>query len=868
MTLAVGTKLGVYEIRAAIGAGGMGEVYRARDMRLNRDVALKVIPEVFAQDAERMARFQREAQVLASINHPNIASVYGLEESEGARALVMELVQGTTLAERVAQGPVPLDEALAIARQIAEALDAAHQKGIIHRDLKPANVKITPEGKVKLLDFGLAKALEPAAPAPDATPSLTLSLAPTQAGIILGTAGYMSPEQARGKPVDKRADIWAFGCVLYEMLTGKQTFVGETVTDVMVAVVTRDPEWSALPPGSPLRLLRRCLEKDSRSRLRDIGDAFGESEWVMPNAPVAPGSPWRLPHVWALLLIAIVSSIVGLWLWTRPTSGGKTVSRLVIPLPPDQELTSYPAISSDGQTVAYTAKERTSQSQLYLRNLNSFEARQVIGSSGAVQPFFSPDGRWVAFFARGQLLKAAVAGGSPTKVTDAPAPFGGSWNDDETIVFTTALGSGLLRVPAGGGKPEPLTKPDGAGAGLGHTWPQALPGGRSVLFTMHGISSNGTAVLSLETRRWEMVLPGWVGAVFGPSGHLFMTDQAADLKAAPFDAANPARTTADTTVLADVYHEGYNQRPWLAMSRGGTVVYVPGNPAKRSLTWTDREGRTELVSNEQDRYSELVLSPDGSRAVVLKRPDLWIHDFRRGTRSRLTFHGKANSNATSPVWSLDGTRVIFCSDDGGDFDIYSQLADGSRPAERLLKRPYDQFPTAIRADGTLAFAESHPTTGEDLWILSRNGKVSPLQVTMFWESGAQFSPDGRWIAYDSDESGRSEVYVQAYPDGGEKVAVSSGGGVVPVWSRDGKELFYGSGDAFMAAQMRPEGSFAPGRRLFDRSAYYAEFRTYDVAPDSKRFLMIRRDPGSVPRQLHVILNWFEELRQALPAPRK
>jgi serine/threonine protein kinase len=857
LTLLAGTKFGSYEIRSIIGAGGMGEVYRARDGRLQRDVALKVLPEAFAQDGERMARFEREAQVLASLNHPNIAAVYGLEESGSTRALAMELVEGSTLEDRIARGPVPLDEALAIARQIAEALDAAHGRGVIHRDLKPANVRLTPEGTVKLLDFGLAKALEPESSRGADTQTATVSLEATGAGVILGTVAYMSPEQARGKPVDKRTDIWAFGCVLYELLTATKAFAGETMSDVMAAVLTREPDWSELPTAAPLRLLNRCLEKDPKLRLRDIGDAFAEIDSAF-DRPAPPGRvpPWREPLVWALLSVAVLTTAAAAWFWTRSRSASNSPAHLVIAFPPDQELTSSPAISPDGQTVAYTTKQGNNQSQLYLRSLSSFGARPVTGSSGAAQPFFSPDGRWVAFFARGQLLKAAVAGGSPIKVADAPQPYGGTWNEDDTLVFTTALGSGLLRVPAGGGAPESLTKPDGAAAGLGHTWPQALPGGRRVLFTLHGKGTSGTAVFDLGTRRWEVVLPERVGGVFGASGHLFVSDDASELKAAPFDANKPARATADLTVLADVYRSEYFRRPWLAISKAGTLVYAPGNPAKRSLVWTDSNGKTAAAFNEPDAYTELSLSPDGSKAAVLRRPNLWIHDLERKTRSRLTQQG----NAASPVWSADGSRIIFCSDEDGDFDIYSQPPDGSKPAERVLKRPYDQFPSSIRSDGTIVFAESHPSTGEDLLILAPDGKVTPLRVTPFYESNASFSPNGAWIAYDSDESGRSEVYVQQYPGGAHKVTVSSGGGVVPVWSRDGKDLYYCSGEAVMAATMRPDGSFTSARRLFDRSPYYLEFQSYAVSPDGKRLLMIHRDPGSVPRQLNVVLNWFEELR--------
>jgi serine/threonine-protein kinase len=864
----IGHSIAHYRVTSLLGAGGMGEVYRATDSKLGRDVALKVLPAAFAQDAERMARFQREAQVLASLNHTNIASIYGIEESGGIRALVMELVEGPTLADRIAQGAITLDEALPIAKQVAEALEYAHERGIIHRDLKPANVKLRPDGAVKILDFGLAKALDESPAQQDISASPTLTIGATKAGMILGTAAYMSPEQARGRPVDKRSDIWSFGCVLFEMLSDKQCFPGETASDSMAAILAKEPDWDALPPGSPVRLLRRCLEKDPKRRLRDIGDAFVEAEPATPMEAVRTKS-WRQPLVWALLLVALTSSIVALTLWTRFSSPSKMVARLVIPLPPNQELTDFPAISPDGRLVAYASRQGTEEPQLYLRDLNSFEANPVSGSSGARQPFFSPDGRWVGFFAHGQLLKTAVAGGSPTKLADAAAPMGGTWNEDDTIIFTSGFNSGLLRVPASGGTPESLTKPDGAGAGLGHAWPQALPGGRSVIFTMLGKGSNGTAVLWLETRRWEVVLPGWGGAVIGTSGHLFASDETAGIKAAPFDPARPARTTADSSVLSDVYYSEYDKKSWLAMSKTGTVVYALGSPAKRSLVWTDREGKVEPLSKEQARFSSVDLSPDGTKVVVKQSADLWIFDLPRGTRSRLTFEANGNGYTTAPVWSRDGTRVIFSSDAGGDFDIYSQAADGSRPAELLLKRPHDQFPNSFAPDGTLVFSEAHPSTGEDLWVLSPDGKASPLRVTPFNEDSAVFSPDGRWLAYPSDETGRYEIYVQAYPGGGKRIAVSTGGGVGPKWTRDGKELIYWTGDAVVAAALRPDGTFAASRRLFDRSSFFQVWGdTLDVSLDGRRFLMIRRDPGSVPRQLNVILNWSEELKQAAAAGKK
>ncbi len=852
-----------YRITAKLGEGGMGEVYRATDTKLGRDVAVKVIPPAFAQDADRMARFTREAQVLASLNHPNIAAIYGVED----RALIMELVEGESL-----RGPLPVDTAMQYAHQIADALEAAHEKGIIHRDLKPANIQVTPQGVVKVLDFGLATvthALSSVSSDPAHSPTVTIGA--TRAGAIMGTAAYMSPEQARGRVLDKRTDIWAFGCVLYEMLTGRPAFGGESVTDVLAAVVKSEPDWAALPPGSPVHLLRRCLEKDPKRRLRDIGDAFAEPESAAPVEHVR--SPLRQDWLVAVLLcLLIASSGVALFLWTRWSSPSKAVLRLSIALPANQELTDHPAISPDGQIVAYSAREGSGEPRLYLRGLNSFEVREVPGSNGATQPFFSPDGRWVAFFAQGQLQKAAIDGGAPVRLARATFPFGGTWNEDHTIVYVPENVSGLWRIPAAGGKPEPITRPDGGANGFAHVWPQSLPGTRAVLFTVWGKGVIGSAVLSLGTLQWQHVLPGAGGTVFAPSsgslGWLLASDLTAGLKAALLDAAHPARTAADTPVLTDVFYRAEGLRTWLAVSRTGTAVYIPGNPAKRSLAWVDRAGNLELASKEQGAYWQCVLSPDGSKALTVRGADLWVHDLSTGGRRRVTFNGDNGAIVSSPMWSRDGKRIFFSSNEGGDIDIYSQPADGSRPAEVFLKRPDDQYPTSMAPDGTLLFGEGYPNRGEALFTLSPDGRVAPLRVTPFTAVNALFSPDGRWVAYQSDESGRFEIYAEAWPGGGKHSVVSTEGGITPAWSRDGKELFYVAGDAVMAVPLRPDGSFGAGRKLFDRSGFYFLWHSYDAAPDGKRFLMIHRDAGSVPRQLNVILNWSAELQRLVPPGKK
>ena len=856
MPLSAGDKLGPYQILAPIGAGGMGEVYRAHDSRLNRDVAIKV------SNAQFTERFTREARAIAALNHTNICHLYDV----GPDYLVMEYVEGQDL-----HGPLDFDDALPIIQQLIDGIEAAHEKNIVHRDLKPANIKITPEGVVKILDFGLAKAMEPP-PSSDGNPenSPTMTMGATQAGAILGTAAYMAPEQAKGKAADRRSDIWSFGVILYEMLTGKRLFQGESAVEILGGVLNQEPDLSYAPPRVH-RLLRWCLEKDRKERLASISDArrllkdVGQAHGLSPagHGPVLKRWPWIVAGV-----VAVASLVFALW--NRPTAVQKTAARLAIPLPPGQEITSYPAITRDGKTIAYVTQQGTDDPQLYLRDLNSFESRAVAGSSGARQPFFSPDGKWVAFFAQGQLQKAEVAGGAPIRLAEAPIPFGGTWSEDNTLIYAGSLGSGLLRIPASGGTPEALTKPDGAAKGYAHVLPQALPGGRSVFFTIWG-QKQGGAVLSIESGQWETILPQttFASGIFDPTngstGHLLVVDQAAGMMAAPFDAAQPARTSADTTVLTNVYYDVENEtRGWLAVSNTRTAVYAPGNPAKTSLVWVDREGKIELVARDQYVYREAGLSPDGTKAVVRHGLDLWIHDLQRGTRSPLT---SGNASNILPLWSRDGTRIIFASNRGGNWDIYSQPADGSRPADALLKRPYDQYPLSILADGTLLYREIHPKTGQDLWVLSPDGKTSPLRVTPFNETAGQFSPGAssgsgggpRWVAYSSDESGRNEIYVQSYPGGTNRIPVSTGGGIQPKWSRDGKELFYIAGDAVVAVAFRPDGTFGAPHKLFDRSNFFVNYRyqSYDVSPDGQRFLMIQRDPGSVPRQLNVILNWSD-----------
>ncbi|MGH9387301.1 MAG: protein kinase domain-containing protein, partial [Vicinamibacterales bacterium] len=683
------------------------------------------------------------------------------------------------------------------ARQIAAALEGAHDAGIIHRDLKPSNIMVRGDGTVKVLDFGLAKAFAPegASATTDAMNSPTLTARATQMGMILGTAAYMAPEQARGKSVDKRADVWAFGAVLFEMLTGARAFPGEDLTDTLAAVVRAEPNWSLLLPDLPPMLalcLRRCLQKDPRQRIPDMATMRLALEGAFETAStqtslVATTPPLRHALVWTAGAIAVVSLIVAAYaLWNRPAAAQKTSARLTIPLPAGAEITSYPAITRDGRIVAYPAQQGIEDSQLYLRDLDAFEARAVAGSSGARQPFFSPDGKWVAFFAQGYLQKAEVTGGAPIRVVEAAYPFGGTWTENDTIIYAASLSSGLLQVPASGGAPTSITKPDASAKGYAHVFPQVLPGGRRVLFTVWG-DTKGNAVLSLESGEWELVLPQrmFASARFdasaGSPGRLLVVDETGGIRAAPFDPAHPTRTSLDASVLDNVYYDIETESlGWLAVSDTGTAVYASGNPGRTSLVWVSRDGTIESADRKQDVYREVNISPDGTKAVVRRHLHLWMHDLQRGTSSPLTSGDYAN---VLPVWSPDGTRIVFASNRVGDWDIYSQPADGSRPPDVLLKRPSDQFPYSFSPDGTLLYTEIGPKTGRDLWTLAPNGQPSPVRVTQFNEYAAQFSPGSgggsRWIAYASDESGRTEIYVQSYPSGEHRIPVSNGGGIRP-----------------------------------------------------------------------------------------
>jgi Tol biopolymer transport system component len=897
MTLAAGTRLGSYEVVAQIGAGGMGEVYRAHDSKLGRDVAIKVLPANFVNDPERLSRFQREARMLAALNHPNIATIYGLEQSGGTSYLVMELVPGETLQERVKRdGPVPVEEALAVAKQIAEALEAAHEKNIIHRDLKPANVKVTPEGKVKVLDFGLAKAFAGDTANDDPSNSPTLSAAATMQGVTLGTAAYMSPEQARGKECDKRTDIWAFGCVLYELLTGKRAFDGEDTTEILAAVVKTEPDWTRLPATTPVKvvdLLRRSLQKDKTLRLRDAGDARIEiQEALSAPSSVSPGIAAPAKGVralgWRGLILGVGISvfaavIASLATWNLKPSPPQPVTRTAINLPPGQQLAGLDngpslAISPDGTHLAYVARQGGVQ-QIYVRAMDSLEVKAIPGTEGAATPFFSPDGQWLGFFANRKLMKVSLNGGTTLALATAPFDGGAAWSSQGTIAFSPSNASALQQVSDVGGALKPLTslgKGDGS-----HRWPDFLPGGKDVLFasgTAGAMFSNAqVGVQYAGTDKRQYLIQGGLFPRYAASGHLVYA-QGGILMAVPFDPQRLTITGAGVPVAEGVMQSPTNGYAQFSLSATGSLVFVPGGvqAAQVRMVWVSRNGAEQPLAAPANTYLNPRLSPDGRRlAVGILRQDsqVWQFDFSRETLTRFTFEGTVNGY---PAWTPDGKRIAFISNKEGPLNVFWQLADGSGGLERLTASDDLQTPSSWSPDGKmLAFNEITPTTGIDILVLRQGDrKTQPFLQTPFNESAPRFSPDGRWLAYVSDESGRYEVYVQPYPGPGGKWQISTEGGSEPVWNPNGRELFYRSGDKMMAVDIATQPGFTVGKpRMLFEGPYQptpVTFPNYDVSPDGQRFLMLKHvdQAQATPTQINVVLNWFEELKQKVPTGKK
>jgi hypothetical protein len=903
MALSSGTRLGPYQILTRLGTGSMGEVYRARDTRLGRDVAVKVLLPHVAGDADRLARFTREAQVLASLNHPNIAHVHGLEDTNDTRALVMELVEGPTLADRIAAEAIPVAEALSIARQIAEALEAAHQNGIIHRDLKPANIKVRPDGTVKVLDFGLAKTLEAASSRQStATASPTISLHETQPGMVLGTAAYMAPEQARGRPVDARADIWAFGCVLYEAVTGVRAFKGDDVTDTMVAVLSTEPDWRVLPaPASRLRpLLARCLKKDMRQRLQAIGDArihveeliagTGET-FAVAAEPTAPApSRMAVPAIAGLLCGTLIAGSAAWFAMRNPVRPAVLAPRLEV-VPPaalplalqgaDRDI----AISPDGHVIVYRAD--AGLGKLAVRPIDRLDAQPMAGVSNAREPFFSADSQWIGFFDGTGLKKAPIAGGPAVTLSQHyVVPRGASWGDDNSIVFaTTDTSTGLMLVPAGGGETSVLTKPDVAKGERNHCRPSFLPGSRGVLFTILPVNSAEparVAVLDLETRRYRVIIRDGTQAAYVSTGHVLYA-AAGRLHAVRFDLGR-LEIVGESVPVADDVSTGSAGAANYAVSASGTVVYVPASSTRRprQIVWVDRKGQETAIHVPPRLYAEPRLSPDGTRVALAihdQEHDVWILDLAREILSRLTFDPAIDEH---PVWTADGRRVVFASKRGGPFNLFVAPADGTGVVERLTTSDEIQSPSFVAPDGSgiVGSVVAPGTNGDVVWFpfhATSGDRKMPIALvrTGAIEFNPAISPNGRYLAYQSNESGRESIYVRPFPrvdDGRWEASVT--GGTRPVWARNGRELFYVDlANRLIAVPVQTSGPrLVAGRpvTLFETASAASLTATpdYDVAPNGERFLMIKEsvDRNTTPPRIIVVEHWSDVLN-ALPGAR-
>jgi eukaryotic-like serine/threonine-protein kinase len=904
MALSAGARLGPYEILSALGAGGMGEVYRARDTKLKRDVAIKVLPEAFQQDPDRLARFEREAELLATLNHPHIAAIYGLEESkpstgsgQAVQALVLELVEGPTLADRIIQGPIPLDEALPIACQIAEAFEAAHAQGVIHRDLKPANVKLRPDGAVKVLDFGLAKAFEKTPLAGDRTQSPTaLSPTPTLAGVILGTAAYMSPEQARGKAVDKRTDVWAFGCLLFEMLTGKKPFDGETLTDTVAAIVKNEPDWHALPLGTPSlirSLIARCLRKDPAERLHDIADGRFQIEEAL-NAPVDSAAvvlPARHRREWVAWIAALLFLGAALFFAARPStdsSSGDPISFPVFPLEKSvfsaaiNTTVSVPsfALSPDGHALVFSAETPAARPMLWLRSLDQVSAHELAGTENAQNPIWSPDSRWIGFFADGKLKKVPAGGGAIQLITQTATDFrGGTWGPDDTILF----GSGtepILRVNAAGGKPTPVTVIDASGQEGTHRNPELLPDGHHFLYSIFGRrqDQSGVHAGSLDDQTKKALIRRNTSAVYTPPGYLLFVDgetlmgqafdaQRLELKGQPFLVAeHVGRNSAFTSAVS--------------ASRTGTIAYAGTIFQNGRLVWLDRGGNPlGSTDTPEGDYTDFRLSPDEKRlAVSLVDPktnsiEIWLTDLARNSTSRFASGGLVTAAA---LWSPDGTQLMFRSNRTGIVEFYQRSAAGGGTdrlvlggeALRAAQTPsINVVPTDWSPDGrNIIFHVPSPASGSDLWLLplGEGGKPEKFIASPGEDMHGNFSPDGRLVSYTSNESGRFEVYVETIPRSDRKWPVSTNGGYEPRWRADGGEIYYLSEDRqLMAVPVGASPSFGIPKPLFQTRvpAGVTGNRTHYVpSRDGQRFLVnMALDAPISP--ITVVVNWTATLKK-------
>jgi eukaryotic-like serine/threonine-protein kinase len=892
--IASGTRLGPYEILSAIGAGGMGEVYRARDTRLDRVVAIKVLPAHLADDPERRERFEREARTIASLNHPHICVLHDIGRQDGIDFLVMEYLEGETLAQRLVKGPLPLEQGLQYAIEIADALDKAHRKGVTHRDLKPGNIMLTKSG-TKLLDFGLAKLRRDAAPATPLSqlPTASVKEAVTAQGTILGTLHYMAPEQVEGEveEIDARTDIFAFGTVVYEMATGKKAFDGKSQASVIARILDSDPpSMISLQPMTPPqldRVVKRCLAKEPEQRWQTATDLCEGLRWIAESGMTQGGAAdanapnrkdWVKTALWAGVSVA-TCIMVGVAVWFLKPAAPKAVTRLVMSLPLGQRLeTLRPAIaiSPDGTRLVYAAGPNTNLTQLYLRAMDGLEARPIQGTEGASYPFFSPDGQWVGFSAGGKLKKVSLSGGLPVTLADV-YPVGGvgaSWSRQGTIAFAPQPSGPIQQISDTGSSAQPLTRLEKGE--ITHFMPEVLANGKGLLFLASSVNTslvvNGTiAAQSLKAgeRRDLLQVQAVSAPRYAPSGHLVYL-QGSNLMAAPFDPGRLQVTGAAVPVIEGVLPPGQ-----YSFSDTGSLVYAPGSiQSPLRLVWVDRKGAEQSVPAPPHNYVLPRISPDGKRvAAGIEEADsqIWLYDLGRDTLTRLTFEGNANID---PLWTPDGKRIVF---KGNQQRLFWQPADGSGPAEELTKSALspNNIPGSFSPDGqVLVFVEGNPDSAQDVYtLLLKDGKPQPFVRTPSNETSPRFSPDGHFIAYTSNESGRYEIYVRPYPGPGGKWQISTEGGTEPVWNPKGRELFYRFGNKMMAVDVTIQPTFSAGKpKMLFEGPYVPtprSFQDYDVSPDGQRFLMLKASEQSQgPVQINVVLNWFEELKQKVPTGKK
>ncbi len=895
MALSGGTRLGPYEIVEPIGAGGMGEVYRARDTRLERTVAVKVLAQHLSANLEHRQRFEREARAISSLQHPNICALHDVGSENGLDYLVMEHLEGETLAQRLFRGPLPAEQVLKIGMEMADALDKAHRQGVVHRDLKPGNVMLTKSG-AKLLDFGLAK------PAAVSVSSGTLSIAVTapspvspttpvtQQGMVVGTFQYMSPEQIEGKEADTRSDIFALGAVLYEMTTGKRAFEGKSQISVASAILEKEPDpITATQPRAPVMLqhvVNTCLAKDPEDRWQSAADVRRELKWIAESgssvAAVAVPGAKRKTREWLAWTVAGAMTLAAILLgWASLRSGrpetSPAVKRFVVSLPVSQLLyagiTTSLAVSPDGRYFVYRASLPTGGWQLFLHSMSELNPTMLSGAEGGMNPFFSPDGAWVGFFAGGKLKKVAVSGGAALAICDAPEARGASWGSDGTIVFGVAAGQGLLRASANGGRVEEFTRV--SEGQLSHRWPEILPGGEDALFAIQGTTVDwntaSIALLSLKTGKIRTLIEGGTNPHYSPTGHIVFGRNDV-LMAAPFDLKRLEVTGPPVPVLEDVFMNRANGNVQVALSAEGTLVYLAGagGEAPRELVWVDRKGTAKPVGATPAAFEQPSLSPDGKKIAVHIRPpsdDIWIYDLGRGTLARLTFQPGEDE---SPVWSPDGKRVAFSSSlSDRPRSVLWKNADGSGSEDNLTTTGFHLHLGSFTHDGRLlAYTNYESETRGDIWLLplTEERKPKPFLNTPFNEIDPKISPDGRWIAYASDETGREEVYVQSLEGSGGKYQISTEGGFGALWARNGRELFYRKDHKVMAVSVTTNPGFvASSPRLLFEGAYDIHPRregVWDVTPDGQRFLMVRPvGQETVQDQFRVVLNFSTEIQR-------